>query len=271
MKEKKPSPDGSCRIYVRAKSATTSDRERGVASRANENIAVRLLSLQQDIQQRIASDLHDSTCQHLVAASLSLLRLRRATGDTGTAEQIFDDIDASINQALKEIRAYSYLLYPQDLLNDGLKSTIEEYVNGFSARTSLKSIVDITPEVRRLPYETQCSLFRLVQEALTNVFRHANATQVTIAIEARRNDFRLRVIDDGCGIPTIRAASRPNAISFGVGIPGMRSRVHQLGGTLEIHSSTGPHRGTTVCAVLPYPPSREALLPQRPHSHLRHH
>jgi len=278
MKETKPSPDGygSCRSFARAKSATTGDRttgdrERSAAIRANENIAVRLLSLQEDIQQRIASDLHDSTCQHLIAASLNLLRLRHATGDAGTAKQIFDDIDASINQALQEIRAFSYLLYPQDLLNDGLKSTIEQYANGFSARTSLRSIVDITPEVCRFPHETQCSLLRIVQEALTNVFRHAHATQVTIAIDARRNDVRLRVIDDGCGIPTGQAKSGPKAVSFGVGIPGMRSRVRQLGGTFEIHSSTGLRRGTTVCALLPYPAPREAHTPQPPHNRLGHH
>ena len=276
MKETKPSPDGSCRNYARAKSATAGDRTTGgrgrsAAIRTNDNIAVRLLSLQEDIQQRIASDLHDSTCQHLIAASLNLLRLRRATSDAGTAEQIFDDIDASINQALQEIRAFSYLLYPQDLLDDGLKSTIEQYANGFSARTSLRSIVDITPEVCRFPYETQCSLLRIVQEALTNVFRHAHATQVTIAIDARRNDVRLRVIDDGCGIPTGQAKSGPKAVSFGVGIPGMRSRVRQLGGTFEIHSSTGLRRGTTVCALFPYPTPRDAHMPQPPHNRLGHH
>jgi signal transduction histidine kinase len=267
MKKAKPSPEGLFRICVRKRSADTIDadaRARRAAGGRNANIDVRLSSLQEAIQQQLASDLHDSTCQYLIAASLSLLRLRHATSVTDDTKQICDDIDASINRALREIRAVSYSLYPHDLLSDGLKVTIEEYVKGYSARTSLKSIVDITPEVRRLPYGTQRSLLRLVQEALMNVFRHANATQVKIAIEARRNGFRLRVIDNGCGIPTGQAKSAPEKISIGVGIPGMRSRVHQLGGTFEIRSSARTHRGTTMCAVLPYPPSREALLLRRP-------
>lgn len=271
MKKKTLSSREFCRIDVRMKSATSGSREGGAEGRANAEIANRLLSFQEDIQQRIASDLHDSTCQHLIAATLSLLRLKHATTYTGAAARICDDIDASINEALREIRAFSYLLFPQDLLDNGLKSTIEEYVSGFSARTSLTCTVDITPEVSRLRYETQCSLLRFVQEALTNVFRHAHATQVKIAIEARKNDFRLRVIDNGCGIPTTRAKSGSKAISFGVGIPGMRSRVRQLGGSFEIHSSAAPRQGTTVCALLPYPLSRKPLLPQRPHSHLGHH
>ena len=258
------------RVRVRAKDTISRSRERYAESRADPNFAAGLLSLREDIQQRIASDLHDSTCQHLIAATLSLLRLRRSASDAGTTEKIYDEIDVSINQALREIRAYSYLLYPQDVLNDGLKSTIEEYVAGFSARTSLKSIVDITPAVRSLPYETQCSLLRFIQEALTNVFRHANATQVKITIEARRNALRLRVIDDGCGIPVGHSKSGPKAISLGVGIRGMKSRMQKLGGTFEIHSSTKPHRGTTVCALLPYRRSHEVPLLHPPHSHLSH-
>ncbi|MGZ5872166.1 MAG: sensor histidine kinase [Bradyrhizobium sp.] len=270
MKKKTLSSTESCKVCVRANSATSGSRQRNAESPDNSDIAARLSSLQEDIQQRIASDLHDSTCQHLIAATLSLLRLRRSASDAGTAEKIYDEIDASINQALKEIRAYSYLLYPQDILDDGLKRTIEEYVNGFSARTSLKSIVDITPDVRKLTYETQCSLLRLVQEALMNVFRHANATRVKIAIEARKNALRLRVIDNGCGISAGQAKSGPKAISLGVGIRGMRSRVQKLGGTFEIHSSTKTHRGTTVCALLPYRRSREMPLLYPPHNHLSH-
>jgi two-component system, NarL family, sensor kinase len=269
MKKRKPSPERLFRICVRKKSADTIDADAGArraASGRNADFDVRLSSLQEAIQQRLASDLHDSTCQYLIAASLSLLRLRHATSVTDDTKKICDDIDASINRALREIRAVSYSLYPHELLSDGLKVTIEEYVKGYSARTSLKSIVDITPEVRRLPYETQRSLLRLVQEALMNVFRHANATEVKIAIEARSNGFRLRVIDNGCGIPTGQAKSGPKTISFGVGIPGMRSRVHKLGGTFEIGSSARARRGTTMCAVLPYPPSREASTAP---SHLR--
>ena len=251
------------RICVRVKSATSRSEERCVPNPASPAASLSVSSVREEIQLQIASDLHDSTCQHLIAATLSLLRLKRSANHADTADKICDEIDASINLALREIRSYSYLLYPRNILECGLKRTIEEYVSGFSSRTSLKCITRITPEVSKLTCETQCSLLRLVQEALTNVFRHANATRVEVAFETHEKSLLLRVIDDGCGLPAGRK-SGPKAISLGVGIEGMRSRVRQLGGTFEIHSSAGRQRGTTVCALLPYRQSRQGTLHQSP-------
>lgn len=219
--------------------------------RAAEELDLRLLSLQEEVQQRIASDLHDSTCQHLIAASLNVMRLRRAIKDSGGGEKICDDIDASIDQAQREIRAFTYLLHPQYLLSDGLKATIEKFVDGFAARTSLKTSLNIAPEVDQLSFERQRAVLRIVQEALANVFRHAHATQVKIAMVASDVHFRLRVTDNGRGMPGKQVRSGPKAVSFGVGIPGMRARLRHLGGTLEIHSAAGG-RGTALCAVLPH-------------------
>ena len=232
---------------------STVDADKMAKRRAAAKLDLRLLSLQEEVQQRIASDLHDSTCQHLIAASLTVMRLRRAMSDNGSAEKLFDDIDASIDQAQREIRAFTYLLHPQNLLTDGLKITVEQFVNGFSARTSLKTSLEIAPEVDKLSYERQRAVLRVVQEALMNVFRHAQATQVKVAMQAMDTHFKLRVADDGRGMPVNQARSGPKAISFGVGIPAMRARLRQLGGTLEIHSSSATGgRGTTLCAELPH-------------------
>lgn len=246
---------------------------RAATRRAAANFGVRLLSLQEEVQQRIAADLHDSTCQHLIAASLNVLRTRRALNDIASAERLCDDIDASIDQALREIRAFTYLLHPQNLLADGLKMTIEQFVDGFSARTSLKMDIEIAPEVDNLSFERQCSVLRVIQEALANVFRHAKATQVKIAMEATETHFKLRISDNGRGMPISQARSGRKAISFGVGIPAMRARLQQLGGTLEIHSSSATEcRGTTLCAVIPHPlPRKRTGLPERRHSHLSRH
>ncbi len=228
---------------------------------------LRLLSLQEEMQQRIASDLHDSTCQHLIAASLSVMRLRRAVSDNGSAEKLLDDIDASIDQAQREIRAFTYLLHPQNLLTDGLKTTIEQFVGGFAARTSLQTSLAIAPEVDKLPYERQRAVLRVIQEALANVFRHAQATQVKVAMQATDTHFKLRVTDNGRGMPINQARSGPKALTFGVGIPAMRARLRQLGGTLEIHSSSAAgRRGTTLCAVLPH-----SLLLKRTRPPVWHH
>lgn len=234
---------------------------------AAAKLDLRLLSLQEEMQQRIASDLHDSTCQHLVAASLNVMRLRRAIGGNGSAEKLIDELDASIDQAQREIRAFTYLLHPQNLLTDGLKTTIKQLVNGFSARTSLKTSLEIAPEVDKLPYEQQRTVLRVIQEALMNVFRHAQATQVKIAMETTDAHFKLRVTDNGRGMPINQARSGPQAISFGVGIPAMRARLRQLGGTLKIHSpSLTGGGGTTLCAELPY-----ALPPRGARQRVRRH
>ncbi len=214
---------------------------------------VRLISIQEHIQQKIASDLHDSTCQHLIAASLGLMRIRASLGDPVSAERLCDEIDASIDEALREIRAFAYLLYPQELTIGGLKATIEHYAVGFAARTSLQVSTRIASEADRLPYEKQHSLLRVVQEALTNVFRHAKATKVEIVLEVADGRVRLTISDDGCGMPV--ATSRPGtrAISLGVGIPAMRARLQQMGGTIKIRSGPAMRRpGTVVCAVFPH-------------------
>ncbi|TFV70500.1 PAS domain-containing sensor histidine kinase [Bradyrhizobium frederickii] len=220
--------------------------ERSDAAQASVN----LLSIQEEIQQRIASDLHDSTCQHLIAASLGLMRIRQTIGDPVRAERICDEIDASIDEALREIRAFAYLLHPQNLTDNGLKVTIEHYADGFAARTSLRVTTRIVAGVDRLPYEKQRSLLRVVQEALTNVFRHAKATEVSIVIKETGGHFRLTVRDNGRGL---QAGRTHQAISTGVGIPAMKARLEQIGGSLEIHSDPAAHRsGTVLCAVVPH-------------------
>ena len=163
-----------------------------------------LFALQEQLHRRIASELHDSTCQHLVAASLGLMQIRNALSDPSTIERHCEQLDVSINSALNELRSVAYLLLPQDLFEGGLKAAIEQYAAGFADRTSLVVEVSISPEVDTLPYETQRSLMRIAQEALTNVHRHARATRVDITIQAREGEFNLEIRDDGPGIGSCR-------------------------------------------------------------------
>jgi two-component system NarL family sensor kinase len=237
--------------------------EKASAKQAAAGLDFRLLSLQEEVHQRIASDLHDSTCQHLIAATLNVMRMKRALNDVGSAERLCDDIDASINQALKEIRSFTYLLHPQNLHDDGLKTTIEQFVDGFSGRTSLQAKLEIASEVDELSYERQRAVLRVIQEALTNIFRHAKATQLQIAIKATPTHFKLRISDNGRGMPIGYARSGSKSISSGVGIPAMRARLQQMGSALEIRSSSAPERpGTTLCAAIPYAlPRNKVRLP----------
>jgi two-component system, NarL family, sensor kinase len=227
--------------------------ENAIDGMTDVHMSVSVISIQEDIQQRIASDLHDSTCQHLIAASLGLMRMRNSLSDPVRAERLCDDIDASIDEALREIRAFAYLLHPQNLSIDGLKATIELYAEGFAARTSLRVSTRISSDVDRLPYERQRSLLRVIQEALTNVFRHAKASETKIVIDATNGHFRLTISDNGCGLAAGHAKHGTNAMSVGVGIPAMRARLQQLGGTLDIRSNPPTrHSGTVLRAVFPH-------------------
>lgn len=210
--------------------------------------SVDLAAIQEDIQQRIASELHDSTCQHLIAASLGLMRIRAHLDASAEAERLCNEIDESVGRALNEIRAFTYLLHPQDLTVEGLKATIECFARSFAARTSLHVSTSISVVVDQLPYEHQRLLLRITQEAITNVFRHARATKVRIAIGATDTHLRLTISDNGRGFD-VNAKRGSRALATGVGILAMRARLERLGGTLEIHSTQAMRNcGTIICA-----------------------
>lgn len=222
-------------------------------SDANRHLGARLIQIQENIQQRIASDLHDSTCQYLIAASLGIMRVRSALGDPAAAERMCDDIDRSIDQALKEMRAFAYLLHPRSLNADGLKVSIEQYAQGFVARTALTVRTSISSELDKLPCQSQHSLLRIVQEALTNVFRHARATEVDISCKVAGDHCVLRISDNGRGM-TASEVKDGSAVLLGVGIPAMKARLEQMGGKLEIRSAPEKGRsGTTLRAIIPLP------------------
>lgn len=225
-------------------------------SRRRRELDFELSALQEQLHRRIASELHDSTCQHLVAASLGLMQIRNALGDPRTIERHCEQLDVSINCALKELRSVAYLLLPQDVFEGGLKTTIEQYAAGFAARTSLVVEASISPEVNALPYEKQRSLMRIAQEALTNVHRHANATRVDLTIQASKGEFKLEIRDDGQGMEAAGGARHLRVPAFGAGLRIMQARLHEMGGRLEIFSSLrGRRRETVLLAAFPYQPA----------------
>ena len=216
-----------------------------------------LVTLQEELHRRIASELHDSTCQHLIAASLGVMQVRNALADPRKAEQHCNQVDLSIDHALKELRSLTYLLHPQGLFEEGLKTTIERYAEGFSARTSLLVEVSISPVVDRLSSEKQRSLMRVVQEALTNVYRHARATKVEITIEAKERELQLEIRDDGRGMMTGNGVCRLRP-TLGTGLRIMQARLEEMHGRLEILSaSTAVRRGTILRATFPQAPAAE--------------
>jgi signal transduction histidine kinase len=207
----------------------------------------RLASLQEEERKRIASELHDSTSQHLVSIGLSMMCLRSAASPAAR-EAIHRDINASLQEAQKELRLFTYLLYPPNLGSEGLKATAERFVDGFGARAGLKIRCKVDQGVNRASFDVQRAIFRVLQEALTNVHRHAAASRVLVVLQATRQELRLFVKDNGKGLGNVDAAGKRYDIPLGVGIPGMRARVRQLGGSLTV---TSARRGTVVRAFVP--------------------
>lgn len=216
------------------------------------DLAERLLSLQEEERRRIASDLHDSTAQHVVAASLGLMTVSAIAGTE--VEDAVSKVRASLDEAHKEIRTLSYLLYPPELTKQGLASSLTAYIDGFGRRTGLKLNVQIDPAVDIASAEVQRSSMRVVQEALANVHRHASATKAEIALTVENCNLQILVADNGKGFDVAGPS-----LTSGVGIPGMQARIRQFGGALNIDSS--PER-TEVRALVPLS-YRERAFPAR--------
>jgi len=220
------------------------------------DIAGRLLSLQEDERQRIAADLHDSTAQHIVAAGLGLMAVQAVAGDPKGVERAVATVRTSLDEAQKEIRTLSYLLYPPSLRANGLAVAVRHFVAGFSERTGLAGTVRVIGDIDGVPVEMQQVVLRVVQEALVNVHRHAEASKVSVSLRRDARGLHLRVGDDGKGVPGRGPGGPAAPAKLGVGIPGMEARIRQFDGTMTIASDV---RGTTIRATIPLSGGRNSL------------
>ena len=224
------------------------ENQHDATRRQVDSLTDRLMSLQEDERRRIAAELHDSTSQHLAAASINLMRLKAEASNSKGAGEAYEEIKASLRETQTEIRIFTYLLHPPKLDSLGLKKTMETFIEGVSLRTGIKSSVRIAAAVDRLPYEVQRSVFRILQELLANVHRHSSATKVTVIAAFRDGILSMSVTDNGRGFQPTPNADFELGVSLGVGIPGMRARLRQFGGNLEIESD---ERGTSLRAFIP--------------------
>jgi len=214
------------------------------------DLTVRLFNIQDEERRRIARELHDGTAQNLFAISINVAKLMQ--GDqvpVEQAEQLLVECQSLVDQSLKEIRTLSYLLHPPLLDQSGLVSALQWYAEGFSKRSGIYVDVIAQP-IGRLSSDVETALFRVVQEALTNVRRHSCSETASIRLERRTGEVKLEIKDRGRGLPPIKESHSDGLFELGVGIPGMKQRLRQLGGKLEISSS---ERGTSIVAVVPVP------------------
>jgi len=223
---------------------------RRLAEDATRRLSSRILSLQDDERRRIARELHDSLGQYLVSLKVNLDLLSGAAQQERESNLITECLDA-VRACIADIRTISHLLHPPLLDEAGLASATRWYVEGFAERSGLAVNLDIDPDLERLDRDVETTLFRILQEALTNVHRHAGGSTVRIILQVDAEQVYLEVSDNGKGIPTERLLRlREDASLTGVGLAGMRERVRDLGGTLTI-SSASP--GTTIAVAIPVP------------------
>jgi PAS domain S-box-containing protein len=213
-------------------------------------LSSRLLAMQDEERRRIARDLHDSAGQHLFAVGLNLGKLSRSAESLDASGRgLLADTRRMVRSLSREIRSLSYLLHPPGLDELGLAAAIEEYANGFSQRSGIDVELDLSSEVGRLPQESETALFRIVQEALGNIQKHSGSSKSKIRLVRDSGHNVLEVTDAGRGMPARNLKKKLIAQSpLGVGILGMRERMRQLGGRIEIISGSW---GTTVKAMLP--------------------
>lgn len=211
-------------------------------------LTVRLFDIQDQERRRIARELHDGTAQNLFAISVNLQKLNQLDSSNEEVKQLIAECQSLGDQSLKEIRTLSYLLHPPLLDQAGLVSALKWYVEGFTKRSGIYIELFAEP-IGRLHSDVEMALFRVVQEALSNVRRHSASESASIRLEHRESKIVLKIRDQGKGLAIAEYSPDTNGfVSPGVGIPGMKQRLRQLGGTLEI---TSDHQGTTVSAVVP--------------------
>jgi PAS domain S-box-containing protein len=222
--------------------------ERKRVEKALHQLSGKLLELQDEERRRISRELHDTTAQNLAVLSMNLCVVKDASKILNKRTQ--DAVSESLSLAERcshEIRTLSYLLHPPLLDELGLVSALRAYGTGYTQRTGIQVELKMA-EIGRMPGEVETTLFRIIQEALTNVHRHSGSSRAEIRIVRDPRQVRLQVSDEGKGVPLNALEMISEGASVGVGIAGMRERAIQLGGQLKVASSD---RGTTITATLP--------------------
>lgn len=214
--------------------------------------AAHLQNMQDEERKRIARELHDSVGQLLAALgmNISLVQSQSHRLDSEGARAVADNAHL-VERVSSEIRTISHLLHPPLLDIAGLASALHWYVDGFSERSRIRVDLEIPSELGRLPDEMEIAIFRIVQECLTNIHRHSESATAAICLTLEADRLVVQVRDAGKGISQEKL-ELIEAGRSGIGFAGMRERLRQLGGTLEIQSTD---TGTVVCAILNLAPS----------------
>jgi signal transduction histidine kinase len=213
---------------------------------ALRRLSAELLRVQDDERRRIARELHDSLGQYLAAAKINLDTLAFTREDR---EECFSEVQQLIDRAITETRTLSHLLHPPLLDATGFASAASWYVEGFGKRSGIAASLKLPENLGRLSVRLETALFRIMQEALTNVHRHSGSRRVDIVLKTDHRKAVLVIRDFGKGIPKdVLERFKQSGTNVGVGLAGIRERVKELGGNFNIHSNG---KGTTLEVSIP--------------------
>jgi PAS domain S-box-containing protein len=232
--------------------------ERMVDHRTDElrRLSIRLMTMQDQERRRIARDLHDGLGQELAVAKMVLDKMLLQKS-AHPPEETWVQASEIVDRAIQQVRTMSHLLHPPLLDEVGLMSALSWYVEGLTKRSGIETSLDVQPpDFPRLSSEVETAIFRIVQEALTNVFRHSGARKVGISLTQKNGLLVVAVRDDGKGIGKKIVDLEPDSV--GVGIGGMKQRAKEFGGELRL---TNLNPGTLVELMIPYSSGlREAAI-----------
>jgi PAS domain S-box-containing protein len=226
----------------------TADLE--LAQASLRHLSARLLQAQDEERRRIARELHDSAGQLLAALSMTLtpLEMELQKANPRWAEALEGSMKL-VDELSNELRTISHLLHPPMLDEAGLGFALRWYVEGFAERSKIDVQFEFPEDLERLPREMETTIFRLIQESLTNIHRHAESRSAVIRVSRENGGITVEIRDRGKGMPPEIHQGLSRRSRTGLGIQGMRERVRELGGRLEIHSGKG---GTAVIAAVPF-------------------
>jgi two-component system, NarL family, sensor kinase len=221
------------------------------ARNQQRELTSRLQQMQDEERRRIARELHDSVGQLLAAITMNISAVKHEAHKLSPeTAKLVDDNAAMVDEISSEIRTISHLLHPPLLDEVGLPSALRWYIDGFAQRSKIEASLEMSETLVRLPQDVEIAIFRAVQECLTNIHRHSGSPSCSVKLVQEGSRLRIEIRDSGRGIPQAKQLNMPS--SGGVGLRGMKERIRQLGGTLEIDSNT---HGTVVSATLPLPHS----------------
>jgi PAS domain S-box-containing protein len=216
------------------------------AEDALRTLSGRLIGIQDQERRRIARELHDSLGQYLAGLKIAIDMLSSRSAEKDPLLVECADI---LERAIVETRTLSHLLHPPLLDEAGFASAASWFVAGFSQRSKIPVSLDLPPDLQRLPDVVEIALFRVLQESLTNVHRHSRAKSAEISVDVDAEQVTIEIRDHGRGMPAhIIRQIEAETSKLGVGLAGMRERIHELGGRFVVSSDD---RGTTVQASIP--------------------